>query len=402
MKIRLLPAAAVLLLALLASAAEPLEEEPTFSSAELLSPQIMSSGGGDISPEVPIRGFLGRFELRTEFGLFRCLGSEMLAVRLNETQALREIEKLSRTKLFTDAAKNALVQPLESAVKIVKDPVAAAKAVPQGVSRLFGSVSKGVQAVGRTAKHTMEGTLEKRDDGEPAKREDIFGFNKSRNRWAAQFGVDPYTTNPVLARKLSDLTSMSFSTETIAGFGLGAVAAPLSMIGTVDEIVITKPPAEVRAINRSALEKLTGARQQVAAFQENRWFTPTLQTRFTKALGKLANVKHLSRALTSATQANSEEEARFYCRVVESLAAAQSEVALVELRTLGKIPAGVATVGGNVIAIPVDAIAWTEAADRFAHGVPTEAKIVIVTSAKLTDRTQQEFASRHWEVVKAP
>ena len=45
---------------------------------------------------------------------------------------------------------------------------------------------------------------------------DVLGYEKERRDLARSVGVDPYTTNPILAKKLTDMAWIAFS----ARFGI--------------------------------------------------------------------------------------------------------------------------------------------------------------------------------------
>lgn len=381
------------------------EEPPSFPASALVSPEILKGGGFTIAEPVPTDGLLATFQLQTAFGNFECRGVEMLQIRIHEFHALEQIAALSRTELFTNAAKAGIMKPVDSAIKIVKDPVGSVKSVPAGVGRLFGSISKGAEAVGRTvskkAGQIASGESDP-DTDKPDARQDPFGFNKARNQWAAKFNVDPYTSNVELARKLTDLAKMSFSTQTVAGFGVGQIAAPLALVGTVDTLVLTKSPEAVREINANRLAKLGVTHQTRGHLLGNRWFTPTLQTRFVKALQAVRAAKNLSSAVLLAGNVRSEDEARFLCRGLELLGRFQTEVnPLRELRSFGRIPGAVTADGTLVVSVPVDVIAWTELVATFAARLQEKGlQPVIITPAIVTDRATSEMIALGWRVQK--
>ena len=342
------------------------EAPPELPGSDVVPDGVLRQSDCRVVEPVPTDGFLAEFQLETAFGNFNVRGVEMLHTRIHELHALEEIAELSRTQLFTDAAISAVKKPVGAAVRIVKDPVGSVKSVPQGVGRLFGSVVKGVGDVGKTVSK-KGGEIIRGESGDdeaengPAVRQDPFGYNKARNQWAAKFNVDPYTSNEELSRKLSDLAKMSFSTSTIAGLGLSQIAAPLSLIGTVDTLVLTKSPAEVREVNSGRLAKLGVPRSAREALLANRWFTPTLPTRFVNALAALRSAENLASPVLLAGHLRSEDEVRFLCRGLELLGKYQKEVGpLRELRVFGRLPGAVAADGTLVVSAPVDVIAWTE------------------------------------------
>lgn len=404
MNLRIIPGVVVTFVASIAAslAQETFEEAPSFRAVDLLPAPLLESPRYRIDDTVTTDGLLAVFQLRTDFGDFECRGMEMLHMRLHELRALEQIADLNKTDAFLNAAKNAAVAPVKSVVKIVSDPVASVKEVPKGVGRLFGRVVKGVGQVGKEIGKKVETIGEETPDGPkpPPKREDFFGYNEARNKWARYFLVDPYTSNEVLAAELSKLARLTFGTEAAVGFGIGAVAAPLNMIGTVDELVLTQSPAAVREVNSQALARLGVRGERAEGLLGNPWFTPTLQTRFVRAFASLANVRDAGVAVTLSRDVQSEDEARFLCRGLELLGRCHAQLKpLAQFHAYGRIPAASAQDGSLVVAAPVDVIAWTARVAEFAaqHEQP-DVRPVLCTSGRLTRRANDELKARGWEM----
>jgi len=283
--IRLTGLAATLLAATLPlHAAVPCEKAPTFKASDFLSASILKSSTYTISSTVPTSGLMGVFKLHTDFGDFECQGVEMLQIRLDELKALEQIQQVSRTKVFADAAKNTVLEPVQTAIKIVSNPVGTVVEIPKGVERLFGRVISGAEDIGSAIATTAKKVDEKPTPGPkgpdaPSSRQDPFGYNTARNVWAQRFGVDPYTSNAVLAAKLSVLARITFGTDAVAGWGVGAIARSANMLTTVDQLVLTETPEGVRAINAERLTQLGVSKESAIELLENRWFTPTLQAK---------------------------------------------------------------------------------------------------------------------------
>ena len=84
---------------------------------------------------------------------------------------------------------------------------------------------------------------------------DAFGYDDRRRQLAKQVGVDPYTTNPVLAKQLDDIAWAAFA----GGLGVTALKSmvPGSMvIGTstmLTDWVYDTPPGDLKVRNEKAL-----------------------------------------------------------------------------------------------------------------------------------------------------
>ncbi len=386
----------------------PYEQPPTVHTADLVPPEILTGSNYTVDPDVATDGFMGIFHISYKFGDYDCTGREMLYVRLSELNALEQLEKVSKTKAFIDAAAGAAEEPVKAAAKIVTNPIGSAKAVPVGIGHLFKDVGQGLvdtgKAMGKVTKIGSHADTPK----PPPSREDPFGYNKLRNEWAVKLGVDPYTTNRVLAVKLNHLATIGFSTDKIAGAGIGfglggmgVIANYLSYLPDIDEHLLTAPPADVTEINARKLKDLGVSKADMKSLLENAWFSPTLQSRFVSDLERLREVSGAGNETRLAGGVQSEEEARFLCGSLELLNHYHANNgALHEFTTHGGVPAALAQDGTLVVGAPVDLMAWTETAAGFATAQQGNGHAVLCVSGLLTQRAQEGFKKQGWQVLQ--
>ena len=385
------------------------ETPPAVLASYLLPPEVLTGKDYSIDPDVATDGFMGIYHLHSKFGDYECAGREMLFTRLAELNALEQLEQVSKTKAFLAAVGGAAEEPVKAAVKIVTKPVKSAEAVPVGMAHLFKDVGEGFVDTGKTL-----GKVAKPGDKDqpkpPPSREDPFGYNKIRNEWARKLGVDPYTTNRVLAVKMNHLATIGFGTDKVAsagiGFGtggLGIIARDLSWLPDIDEHLLTAPPADVTAINARRLKELGVSKKDMKPLLENAWFTPTLQSRFVNALVRLRGVNGLGNETQLARLARSEEEARFLCASLEMLDRYHANNgALLELSAHAGVPAGVTGDGTLVVATPVDVMAWTQTVAEFATPQQGSSHAVLCITGLLTQRAQDGFKAQGWQVIQYP
>ena len=380
------------------------ESPPTVAARDLVPATVLSGENYTVDENVATDGFMGTFVIRSKYGDFECHGREMFYTRLSEVHALNELEKVSRTKAFAEAIKNAAEEPAKAAVKIATNPVGSAVQAPLGAARLFGDVMKGAYGAGRSAVNVTK--PKENHPKPPPDREDPIGYNKSRNEWARRICVDPYTSNRVLAIKLNHLAMISFGTDKVAGaaigFGLGAlgpIAAWCSWLPDIDEHLLTAPPAEVSKINAARLRRLGVSRRAMKPFLANKWFTPTLQIRYVNALERLKGVDNIAAAMLVAGEVQSEEEARFLCGCVAMLEHYHTTVApLRTLTTQAGLPAAVSAGGNLVVAAPADLIAWTPVSAGFAKLQNKGEPAILCVSGLLTKRAREGFLANGWKV----
>ena len=150
-------------------------------------------------------------------------------------------------------------------------------------------------------------------------------MSKARRQWAHKLGVDPYTTNPVLAKKLDDVAWAAYA----GGFAMNFAPIPpvVGMAASVNTLVWQLPPADIAKKNDAALLKMGVGEPARKAFLKNRFFTPTIQTAFVAALDALGAARGREEAVALATsEAESEDDARFFRRSAALLARYHAKV----------------------------------------------------------------------------
>src|SRR5262245_14365096 len=194
------------------AAAQPAFETPPVLKASDLAPPAMLKGPHfTVDDDVPTTDLLTRFIIRSDYGVFEAHGRDMLAIRVVEVGALDQLAKTSKTKEFVGALKTSAARPVTAAVNMAEHPVDTVKSAPAAVGRFFDRVQLGAKSLtqpskGTTADKTVETT--KRIGSVTA---DALGYEQERRALAKRLGVDPYTTNHVLAAKLDDIAWVTFS-----------------------------------------------------------------------------------------------------------------------------------------------------------------------------------------------
>ena len=249
MKVGIVEKAAAMLLAMpvVAVLAAPDYESPPVLKAADMAPRDVPLKGARyrVDDEVPTDGYLATFTLRSDFGTVQARGPGALRLRIAEVDALQELEKLESSAVFVDALKRSASSLGHAVVNVVTNPVEVAKGIPEGVGRFF-------ERVGRQAKTAVQKVGDVHEDREPGAPRgagpstneqnvavaggvatgravrDILGYDEQRRHLAKTLGVDPYTTNPILKKKLDDISWAAFA----GGLGIDVLASkvPGSML----------------------------------------------------------------------------------------------------------------------------------------------------------------------------
>jgi hypothetical protein len=383
------------------------EPSPVLKASDLAVPELLKGPRFTVDSRVPVKGFLAHFTIRSEYGLFEAHGLHMLQVRVREIHALGQLEGMSKTKEFLEAAGRAVARPVTSTVNMLVHPVDTVKGLPGGVERLFDRIKLGgEQVVAAASAPEKSGEERVADVTERVGSITVtaLGYEKERRDLAKGLGVDPYTTNAVLSKKLDDMAWVAFSGR----FGIQtamAVVVPYSVAmsaATITNTTVYDTPAGDLVNSARAVFAGTGATEgQVQALMKNRLYSLSVLTALADGLRRLQGLQGLPAVVQFAAVAKTEDEARLAAAAVNVLARYHETVAaLAHVSAPGPI-LGHTAAGTLVAAAPVDYVAWTERAARFAERDDLKApERILWLSGRTSPRAQKELEARRWKLFE--
>jgi hypothetical protein len=388
-----------------ASAQPAFQAPPVLTARELLPPDMLAGTHFQVDDRVPTDGLLGHFTLRSGFGTFVAPGRELLRIRIAELPAIQHLEATSQTDVFLQAAGNAAAKPVEAVVSLVTDPVDTIQGIPSGISRFFDRVELGAQKIAQAASDPSKTEQQRTEDA--AKRIGsatitALGFEQVRRQLAKGLAVDPYTTNPVLAKKLTDTAWVAFSGRLgvnllTSAFVPGSTA--ISGLSFTHDLVYDTSAADLLVLDRQKMLAMGATDAQAQALLNNKWFSLSVLTALVTELERLDGVGGRPYVLELAATVTKEEEARFLASAVDVLA--RLHVGGVPIRrviTRGTV-VGITPDGAVVVPAPVDYLSWTERVGRFAARADLRAaRRGIWLSGRMSGPAQQGFAARGWTV----
>jgi len=379
-------------------AADP-EPAPTLKAADLLPKELLSGPLHRVGEAAAVEEYMPRYAITSSFGNYSAEGREMLEVRIREIAALAKLSEVSKGEAFAKAMAASAKKKGQAVATVVAKPGETASAAAKGAGRFMKkSFSKTKDAAAEAAEAAKndkpEGEAQPADGGADTaeKAKDVAGVGKARRSWAQQVGVDPYTTNPALSKKLDDLAWASYA----GGFALTVAMPPvpgLSLATTANKLAWQLPPEDLAKANDQKLQKLGVKESTRKAFLAARVFSPVQQTGFVAALDALQGVAGIDEAVALAVRlAESEEDARFFRRNAEILAGCHKggePLATIELRPA--LFAARARSGALVVPVPVDYLHLTEVVSDFVattdpKGARREARLSGVASAKVREQ----------------
>jgi hypothetical protein len=418
---RAVPARPLLTLGALASAALALaaayEGPRTFQASELLKPGQLKGPHHSVAPTVKVDGYFGVFDIKTDYGPLEAEGRSMALVRIHEVGAIAQLDDVSKSEVFLKAAGTSVLNVGKGVAAAVKDPGATAKGMGTGIKR-FGTnlgrkakrtAEKGVDAVSGDDEKKAEG--EQKSTGEKAAETgtgmaySVLGVNSAARKWAQKVGVDPYTTNPILKKALTDLGKID-----TAGSIAAKVVVPIPMVvsgtATVGNLVWGQDPEALLKMNEQKFKEIGVGGDTVKQLYLSKGFTLSLHTLFAGSL-RAVNAPGCADYVATAAEADTEREAVFFVESALLLADFHKKTPVASVLTDSRALVAKTKDGRAVVLLPVDWVRWTEAYEKSLGEIEKRAKeelgaskLELRMTGTMSAVAKKEMAARGWTVTE--
>ncbi len=387
----------------------PYQTPPVLSARYLLPSDMLAGALFHVDDRVPTDGYMGHFTLQSRLGTFTVVSRDLLKIRIAELPAIQQLDQMSQTDVFLSGMTNAAARPVEAAVNIVTNPVQTVESIPSGLGRFFDPVEAGAQSIYSAATDSST-TSQQKVEQTATRVGDVtitaLGFEQVRRQLAKGLGVDPYTTNPVLAEKLTNTAWVAFSGRVGVELLVSAVvpgSMAISATSFTNDLVYDTPKGDLILLNKQRMISMGASEALADALLKNRWYSLSVLTSLVSELQQLAGVAGRPNVIALATTAESEEEARFLTASVQMLAKLNvTGVPLSELAARRAV-VGITAGGAIVVPAPVDYLSWTESIGRLAARPDLQApRRGIWLTGRMSALAQQGFTSLGWTFHGAP
>ena len=375
------------------------EKPPELKASEILPPDLLVGPNHKVEEKVENDGFLNHYTINSKWGQLEAVSTPTLKKRIDELNAMAEMEQLKGTKEFKNGVEQAAGKLVSGAENLVTDPGGSVKKIGKGIGGMFKSIGGVFTGKGSEKGSTEGNTLE-----------NISGFSKVERQYAQRFNVDPYSRNEYLQKELSDVSKAGFLGGTITSMGLGKVvghaAGLISAAGDVNDLIHTVSPGKLREMNREKLEAMEVDKDVIDLFTKNTNFTITEQTAIVAALGEMDGVDGRDEFVKFAVLTDNPDLANF--RTLQAglySVYTQKWQKLSQFVQFGELSCGQAVDGTIVVAAPVDDLFWTE---QIANHITTlnsailetnpQARRVLWIAGDFSPRTQKEMKALGWEL----
>ncbi|MGO9533453.1 MAG: hypothetical protein ACLP3B_20030 [Syntrophobacteraceae bacterium] len=346
-----------------AALSEEFQKAPVvLQASDVLPGPLIQGSNYTVRATVISDGFINTYDLDTNYGPLRVESTALLFKRIGELKALAQIEQLKNTDVYMTAFKQVARGPINTAEGLVQDPSGTVSNVASGIGQFLSNVGSQV-----TSDNPNKGSLLNNASGQAS----------YKRQYAAQFGVDPYTSYEPLQKALTELswTAAAGGLTVKAAFmaipgGAGFAVGAMGTADTATNLLSNKTPAELASINQSTLAGMGVSDASIQAFMQNTQFDPYEQTLLVNALAGMTGVRDRGLYIDKAAAAF-EESVAVFLRVRAQLMNLYNGKTHSVQRFVDAdgIPV-LLTNNGKIIAIfPLDYIAWTPNFARKAQAV---------------------------------
>jgi len=417
------------------------EEPPTISAGMIIPAEKIVGDRYKVVADVATDGFLTRAIIESDFGLLEAVGPGMLSVRLHEVEALAKLEELESSDEFQKGAQQSFDAKLDAFKQLADKPEETADGIGEGVNRFFKRVKRstktGIQKASDVLNEETPGVTEggggeklpgasalsqigSEDQGGEAESKytkaakasgdvaiNILGFDDSRRKLAKRLGVDPYTTNAVLAQKLDEVTRSIFAGEFAVDVATSLI--PGSIIISASSLatnwVWDTPPGDLRVAIENKLLTMRFTQDEIDRLLRHRWYPLSFQAELTRALESMQDVSGRTDIMPLALSVTGYDQARFVVYTLRMLGRYHHTVeSLDSIRVSGTIT-GYDNNQNMIVAAPVDHVSWTADLDKFSGRSEFEEENLagekqIFIAGVFTELAHQALTERGWKLFE--
>jgi len=341
------------------------ESPPMFRASKILPPELLAGPDHRIVEQVVNDGYMNVYTINSRFGTFTANSDEELRIRVGEVNAIARMDDWAESEQFVMGVGKAGRDVVESSTRLLTDPVGTFKDTASGVKGIFHSARRGLRNIG-------DG-----DDGEDGGLDvkEMIGYSRAKRQYAEAFGVDPYSTNPIVQAHLERLSRAGFVGDVGAGAALGMIDGGVGMamsvaghLQSLKEEVRDLNPDELRELNEKKLQAMRVEQSVIDLYLGNYVFSPTYQTAFVGTLEEIEGAADRGEFVKVAVLAKDEDQAffrlcqaRMYANYHKSVKPIQAFVLVSEMVVVAAQTAG----GALVVNVPADHVFFTSSLAGF-------------------------------------
>ncbi|MBM4200764.1 MAG: hypothetical protein FJ189_05705, partial [Gammaproteobacteria bacterium] len=381
-----------------ASAGETYETPPVFQAARILPPSLVKGPYHKVGASVRNDGTMNHYTVESKLGRTTADSTAELKIRVDEMRALAAMQKVDTTDQFKRQAKQGGKDALAGAKGLVTNPV--------------GTLKGAFAGLGKVAERAGDALMgDPPSDAEDSRLENAIGFSSTKRAYAAEFRVDPYSTNPLLQKRLEEIAWWGYSGKLAASAvsaaipgGVGAFVSASKTSNWLEGIPVQTPPSDLRKANRQKLLDMGVSVDATDLFLGNTVYSPVQQTKLVAALARMNGTADRGHFVKFAVLARNAQVAFFRARQAAMYANVHAKVGRVERFVPVGTNAAARLANGTVLfCFPTDYLVWTEAnatlaaaLDRHVSGLPDIRGKDIRVAGGISPRAKKALEDLGW------
>lgn len=371
-----------------------------FMAADVVPQKLLSGPNHQVDQKVENDGYMNHYTINSRFGVLSAQSNAELAIRVNELNAVAAMESVKGTDEYMSALAKTGGDVVTGAKNLITDPVNTVSGTISGVGRLF-----------QRAGDSLSGGPKSAQEGNAL--ENLTGISQAKRDYAAEFGVDVYSSNKVLQKRLDELASAgglggltaSAALMLVPG-GAGVAVSVSKNTNMLNETLRTSPPVDLRRMNGEKLQAMGVHQDIIDLFIDNTVFSPTHQTLLVAALDEMRSTAARGQFVKFAISTDTEDLALFRQRQAQMYAAYNRGVKpIAKFVPVGKLSAAQTSDGALVFNVPLDHLAWTanmarviDAANQQVDGLPGITGKQLWISGTMSALASNSLQERGWQV----
>jgi hypothetical protein len=336
--------------------AETYEIPPTFDAARILPANLVKGPYHRLAAKVRNDGTMNHYTVESKFGRVTADSTAELRIRVDEMRALAAMQKVDTTEQLARQAKQGGKDALQGAKGLVTNPV--------------GTLKGAFSGLGKVAERAGDALLgDPPSDAEDSRFENAIGFSSTKRAYAAEFRIDPYSTNPLLQKRLEEIAWWGYSGKLAASAvsaaipgGVGAFVSASKTSNWLEGIPVQTAPSDLRKANRQKLIEFGVSADATDLFLANTVYTPVQQTKLVTALARMNGTADRDHFVKFAVLARSAPVAFFRARQAEMYANFHAKNGRIERFVPVGTNAAARLANGTILfCFPTDYLVWTDA-----------------------------------------
>lgn len=383
------------------------EQPPLVNVSQLLPNFPLSGPGFSVQPQAPTNGAMGQYTIvgdqsvfRSDAGTYYVESLDLLKIRVAEIPAIAQLDSMSETGVFAREFASSAVRPVTDAAQMVEHPMDSAQGLPGGVGELFQRVSLGGKEVYSAATSSPGSGAAAAETGRATMT--ALGYDQVRRDLARKLHVDPYTSNPILSKKLNKMAWVMFSARLTVDAAMMAVPASIIISGVEfsDDLVYQTPKADLILLVEKKLRKMGLSQEEIAAFSSNTAIPLSLQVSAVRELEALGNIPGRRATAIALGDMMTEYQARFMVTSLHMLNQWSQQRSRVTKVQVEGILVARDQKGTNVVPAPIDYLSWTPRIAGFATDPNLLAmhNRVLWIPSQMTPLAQNQLAIKGWQI----